>query len=185
MCLSRRYFLSSFVDCPGWAACRNEFKRPVSPHAGLPRTMSASRASSLRFGPTFPSASKDRRFRHLGTPEGDVNPRAVGGRFGYWSAQRTALLPEPRRRRRNRHCPREQGRNLDSNDNVVTPGGPRPKSDAHLVRPGQAVMQTQSGSLVITERAADVEEGIGRMQDDMVVTPGGIRARSAWRVPRE
>ncbi len=66
----------------------------------------------------------------------------------------------------------------DQEENVVAPGGPRPKSSVHWVHPGQAVSHTPAGALVITEEAAKSGDRNTEMQDDMVRTPGGIRARS-------
>ena len=99
-------------------------------------------------------------------------------KMGRRSAERTARLPELCRRRSMDTVYRKWAGNLDNDDIVNAPGGPRPKSSARVVRPGQAVLQTQSGSFVIAEQVAEAEERFTRMKDNTVLTPGGVRARS-------
>ena len=62
---------------------------------------------------------------------------------------------------------------------VITPGGPRPRGSVHGVGPAQTVVQQADGTLAVVP-TADLEQrkGSASMPDDLVLTPGGPRARS-------
>src|SRR4051812_10795864 len=57
---------------------------------------------------------------------------------------------------------------MTGDEQVITPGGPRPKSRVQGVAPGQAVRRTAEGTYVV-EGDASVEH---------VLTPGGLRPKS-------
>jgi hypothetical protein len=58
---------------------------------------------------------------------------------------------------------------VSEDDEVIAPGGPRPRSSVHEVAPGQAVRRTAEGTYVV-ENAGAAEEH--------VLTPGGLRPKS-------
>jgi hypothetical protein len=66
---------------------------------------------------------------------------------------------------------------------VITPGGPRPASTVHEVRPDQAVRTTADGGIEIVTKVVHPDapgEGRGRrsIPENYVMTPGGLRHRS-------
>jgi hypothetical protein len=65
----------------------------------------------------------------------------------------------------------------NEDDTVLTPAGPRSRSQVHSVEPGRTVRRTRDGTyvLVAERRKRGGEELAG---DELVLTPGGLRPRS-------
>jgi hypothetical protein len=66
-------------------------------------------------------------------------------------------------------------------DLIVTPGGPRPKSDVHRVGPGEAVSCDEAGTATVVPLAqtpVKPEGGFPTMADNLVLTPCGFRDKS-------
>jgi hypothetical protein len=57
---------------------------------------------------------------------------------------------------------------MTGDDEVITPGGPRPRSQVQGVAPGQAVRRTADGTYVVD----------GDPSAEHVLTPGGLRPKS-------
>jgi len=58
---------------------------------------------------------------------------------------------------------------VSEDDEVIAPGGPRPRSSVHQVAPGQAVRRTAEGTYVVED---------GGAAEEHVLTPGGLRPKS-------
>ena len=66
-----------------------------------------------------------------------------------------------------------------TNGEVITPGGPRPKGKVHAVGPGQVIRRTPEGTyIVVAESLPEGSEGSSAMAEELVLTPGGLRAKS-------
>ena len=64
-------------------------------------------------------------------------------------------------------------------DEVMTPGGPRPKDQVHAVSPGQVVQRTPEGVYIAVDQSLPESSGKeSSMADEMVITPGGFRSSS-------
>jgi hypothetical protein len=65
-----------------------------------------------------------------------------------------------------------------SDEIVLTPMGPRPKSSVHMARPGQVVWQNEDGSInLLTEEEIHHAKEMS-MAGEYVITPGGYRPKS-------
>lgn len=71
---------------------------------------------------------------------------------------------------------------------VLTPAGPVPKDQVHFVNSGGSVRRDPDGSYsLIPPQSSTTNEGGSSMGDELVLTPGGYRAKStsrrwqAWR----
>jgi hypothetical protein len=57
---------------------------------------------------------------------------------------------------------------MATGDDVITPGGLRPRQSVHGIRPGQVVRRTAEGTYVVEDDSSE----------ELVLTPGGLRPRS-------
>ena len=65
----------------------------------------------------------------------------------------------------------------NEDETVLTPAGPRPRSQVHAVEPGRAVRRTRKGTYVLV--AGSRRRGGTELADEeLVLTPGGLRPRS-------
>ena len=67
----------------------------------------------------------------------------------------------------------------EDDDTVLTPAGPRSKSQVHSVGPGNIVRRTGEGTYVlVADSPSEHGAGVTSMGEDLVLTPGGLRPKS-------
>lgn len=65
----------------------------------------------------------------------------------------------------------------NEDDTVLTPAGPRSRSQVHAVEPGRAVRRTRKGTYVLVAGTRK-RGGAEVVDEELVLTPGGLRPRS-------
>jgi hypothetical protein len=75
--------------------------------------------------------------------------------------------------------PKKDFQSKKDDENVITPGGPRPRSSTIEVDPGQAVQRSSTGVLEIVSTGRNLKtDGSPAVATDLVLTPGGFRTSS-------
>jgi hypothetical protein len=67
----------------------------------------------------------------------------------------------------------------EEDDIVLTPAGPRSRSQVHAVGPGSIVRRTEEGTYVVVAEASGEHGGeVAVLGEELVLTPGGLRPKS-------